>query len=71
MAVWDETEALLAPLLAPYKDKLCAVVLGCTHYPFAAPVIGKLLGEKTALLACTGTIVSLPRESEGMDFEGS
>lgn len=45
-----QMEALLCPILSPYRDKLCAVVLGCTHYPFAAPVIGRLLGEKTALL---------------------
>ena len=50
MAVSEESEALLRPLLAPYRDRLDAVVLGCTHYPFAAPVIGKLLGGHTALL---------------------
>jgi len=50
MAVSEESEALLAPLLAPYKGKLDAIVLGCTHYPFAAPVIQRLLGERTALL---------------------
>ena len=73
MAVSDETEALLAPLLAPYKDKLCAVVLGCTHYPFAAPVIGKLLGEKTALLdGGPGTARQTKRrlEVEGLLWDG-
>ena len=45
-----EAEALLRPLLSPYKDKLSAVVLGCTHYPFAAGTIGKLLGDHTVLL---------------------
>ena len=45
-----ETEALLAPLLAPYKNRLAAIVLGCTHYPFAAPVIQRLVGKNTALL---------------------
>ena len=73
MAVSDETEALLAPLLAPYKDKLCAVVLGCTHYPFAAPVIGKLLGEKTALLdGGPGTARQTKRrlEAEGLLWDG-
>ena len=50
MAVSEESEALLKPLLLPYRDRLDAVVLGCTHYPFAAPVIGKLLGGHTALL---------------------
>ncbi len=50
MANSPEAEALLTPLLSPYRDKLSAVVLGCTHYPFAAPTIQKLLGEQTALL---------------------
>lgn len=36
----------LAPILSPYHDKLDAVVLGCTHYPFAAKVIGKLLNTQ-------------------------
>jgi glutamate racemase len=45
-----EAEALLRPLLEPYRDQLDAVVLGCTHYPFAAEVIARLLGEKTVLL---------------------
>ena len=49
-AVSDESEALLRPMLEPYAGKLDAVVLGCTHFPFAAKVIGKLLGEKTAIL---------------------
>ena len=38
-----ETEALLAPLLTPWAGQLDALVLGCTHYPFAAATIGKLL----------------------------
>ena len=45
-----EAEALLRPLLAPHAGMLDAVVLGCTHYPFAAETISKLLGERTALL---------------------
>lgn len=45
-----EAEALLQPLLAPYQNQLSAVVLGCTHYPFAAGTISKLLGENTVLL---------------------
>ena len=45
-----ETEALLQNLLAPYVGKLDALVLGCTHYPFAAKAIGKILGEDVALL---------------------
>ena len=45
-----EAEALLRPLLGPYSGKLDAVVLGCTHYPFAGEVISRLLGKDTALL---------------------
>ena len=72
-AVSPETEALLTPLLSPYKDKLCAVVLGCTHYPFAAPVIQRLLGEKTALLdGGPGTARQTRRrlEAEGLLWDG-
>ncbi|MBR5560318.1 MAG: glutamate racemase [Clostridia bacterium] len=72
-AVSPETEALLTPLLAPYKDKLCAVVLGCTHYPFAAPVIQRLLGENTALLdGGPGTARQTRRrlEAEGLLWDG-
>ena len=45
-----EVEALLQPALAPYIGKLDALVLGCTHYPFAATAIRKILGERTAIL---------------------
>jgi len=72
-ALSEEAEALLAPLLLPYRDKLDAVVLGCTHYPFAAPVIGKLLGSKTALLdGGPGTARQTKRrlEAEGLLWDG-
>ena len=45
-----ELENYLRPVLAAYVGKLDAVVLGCTHYPFAAAVIGKILGENTRIL---------------------
>ncbi len=45
-----ETEALLRQLLAPYVGKLDALVLGCTHYPFAAGAISRILGEAVVLL---------------------
>ena len=38
-----EMEALLKPLLEPWRGKLDGLVLGCTHYPFAAEVIQRLL----------------------------
>lgn len=49
-AVSEESEALLRPLLKPYQGKLDAIVLGCTHYPFAAEVIQQLVGPNTVLL---------------------
>ena len=45
-----QVEQLLRPALEPYAGKLDAVVLGCTHYPFAAETIGKILGKSTAIL---------------------
>ncbi len=44
-----EAEELLRNLFAPYPD-LDALVLGCTHYPFAAGAISRVLGGNTALL---------------------
>lgn len=45
-----ETYALTGKLLAPYAGKLDALVLGCTHYPFARGAIAKALGGQTLLL---------------------
>ena len=45
-----QVEETLRSALAPFAGKLDAVVLGCTHYPFAAKTVRKLLGEKTAVL---------------------
>ena len=45
-----ETEALLEKFFAPYRGQLDALVLGCTHYPFAAGTISKVLGSSVALL---------------------
>lgn len=46
----DAVEALLRPVLQPYAGQLDAVVLGCTHYPFAAATVSRILGENTAVL---------------------
>jgi len=46
----SETDSLLRTLLAPHIGKLDALVLGCTHYPFAARAISRILGEKVVLL---------------------
>ena len=45
-----ETEALLQGILSPLGEELDALVLGCTHYPFAAKTISRVLGEKVKLL---------------------
>ena len=45
-----ETEDLLRQILAPYIGKLDALVLGCTHYPFAAAAISRVLGPEVTLL---------------------
>ena len=45
-----ETEALLKRVLGPYLGKLDAVVLGCTHYPFARAAISRVLGSHVVLL---------------------
>ena len=45
-----EAQALLHSLLDPYQGQLDALVLGCTHYPFAANTIQKVLGKETVLL---------------------
>ncbi len=45
-----ETEALLREILTPYVGRLDALVLGCTHYPFAAKAISRVLGKEVVLL---------------------
>ena len=46
----EEARQLLRNLLEPWSDKLDALVLGCTHYPFAVEAIRDVLGERTLLL---------------------
>lgn len=45
-----EMEMTLHTLLDPYADKIDALVLGCTHYPFASHAMERLLGDKVAVL---------------------
>ena len=63
----EEMENYLSPILAPYQDKLDAVVLGCTHYPFAAKVIGKLLNTQI-LDGGAGTARETKRRLEEADL---
>ncbi|MDY4222810.1 MAG: glutamate racemase [Candidatus Faecousia sp.] len=45
-----QMEQTLHSLLDPYKGKLDALVLGCTHYPFASHAMERLLGPTVAVL---------------------
>ena len=45
-----DAEILLRSLLKDYIGNIDALVLGCTHYPFAAEAISRVLGEQVALL---------------------
>ena len=45
-----EAEALLRPILEPWAGKMDALVLGCTHYPFAAETIRRIMGDDIVLL---------------------
>ena len=64
-----ETEQLLRQLLQPWEGKLDAIVLGCTHYPFARDMIRKLLGRECAILdGGHGTAIHTRRRLEGEDL---
>ena len=45
-----ETESLLRQILTPYIGRLDAIVLGCTHYPFVAKTVSKVLGAQVQVL---------------------
>jgi glutamate racemase len=59
----EEVAAFLRPVLEQYAGKLDAVVLGCTHYPFAARVIEKIL-QTTILDGGRGTALQTRRRLE-------
>lgn len=64
-----EAEALLRPILEPYRGRLDALVLGCTHYPFARKAIARILGEETELLdGSLGTARETRRRLEAVDL---
>ncbi len=46
----DELYAFISKLLAPFdKDKVDALVLGCTHYPFVADTVRRVMGDRIVL----------------------
>ncbi len=68
-----ETFDLLSQLLSPYRETLDALVLGCTHYPFAAKHISRILGPNTILFdGGAGTARQTRRclEAAGLLFDG-
>ncbi len=46
----EEALALMQRQLGPYADKLNALVLGCTHYPFMHRAIRAVVGDAVELL---------------------
>ena len=46
----SEMETLLRSLLDPFVGKLDALVLGCTHFPFAKQAITRILGASTVVI---------------------
>ena len=68
----EELTAYLEPVLAPYRGRLDAVVLGCTHYPFAAEAISRILPKAELLDGGAGTARQTERllEQAGLLGEG-
>ncbi len=61
-----QMEEYLAELLTPYiKEDVAAVVLGCTHFPFARECIAKVLGRKIEFFdGALGASMELKRQLE-------
>ncbi len=67
-----EMEALLEKLLGFYRGKLDALVLGCTHYPFAERAIARALPGTAIFQGGEGTAQQARRrlESQGLLYGG-
>lgn len=46
----EETRQMLREMFEPYRGKLDALVLGCTHYPFASHTISHILNDEVTIL---------------------
>ena len=46
----EQTRQMLRELFEPYRGRLDALVLGCTHYPFASHTISHILDDRVAIL---------------------
>jgi len=53
----DKTRMLLATFVRPLVDQGAdTLVLGCTHYPFLAPLLRQLVGEEIALIETSAAV---------------
>ena len=57
-----EIDELLNRILASYKDKCDAVILGCTHYSLIKDEIGKVLPNAILLDGCIGVANEVKRQ---------
>jgi glutamate racemase len=46
----EATRIIARDYLAPLRDDVDALVLGCTHYPLLKPLLGDVLGPRVALI---------------------
>lgn len=69
----QESHDLIYRLLQPYLGKIDALILGCTHYPFAKKTIADILGPDVALIdsgICTATNTKASLAAAGLLREG-
>lgn len=60
----EEVTLLARRLLAPVKEaSVDALLLGCTHYPYLAPVIGRVMGEGVVLVSSANETAFAVREA--------
>lgn len=67
-----EMDAFIQQLLGPYRGRLDALVLGCTHYPFAEQAIAKALPGTALFQGGEGTALQTRRrlEQAGLLYDG-
>ena len=69
LADTPQMDAFLTPVLSPFAGKLDALILGCTHYPFAIESIRRVLGTETVLFdGGAGTARHTKRRLEEADL---
>ncbi len=66
----QELRILAEQLLAPLKEaELDALLLGCTHYPFLAEIIGEIMGEEVRLVSSADeTALHLRQKLQELDL---